>query len=335
MKTIRAIGPKTCEVVEIGDLPALAAGYIRIRNTLVGVCRSEHDRWKEAQAGDAFGHEPVGVVAEVGEGVTEWKVGDRIGGLWGGSLPGSSGLCEYADVIATDPKLHHLPDGLADTDAMLEPLACLVSAVSKVHLGLAGTPVAVVGCGYMGCGAISLLKARGAYVVAVDIRPESRENAKKYGADEVYSAEEAREKLEANLHPQDGQFPGFDAVMEWGETSESLDLAIHLTKKCGQLCIGAYHTGGKRLVDVQRLNLFAIDCLSVHPREDNVYTDGCARAIELLTGGTWKFRGVPTKIYPRNQFDLAQAELDTKFGVFMKSAIDMTKEEGEPYIVQG
>jgi len=52
---------------------------------------------------------------------------------------------------------------------------------------LPGTVVAGVGCGYMGCGAISLLKLRGAYVVAIDIRKESLDNAKKYGADETLS----------------------------------------------------------------------------------------------------------------------------------------------------
>ncbi len=66
-----------------------------------------------------------------------------------------------------------------------------------------------------------------------------------------------------------------------GETEESLDLAINLTAMCGRLCIGAYHTGGKRLVDVQQLNIKAIDCLSTHPRENDLMLQMMRGEIEL------------------------------------------------------
>lgn len=331
MKHIVSVGPMHSVVAEMADLPPITADEIRIRNKLVGVCRSEHDAWKTAQPGQAFGHEPMGCVAEVGANVKDWRVGDRIAGMWGGTLPGSGGFCEYANVNpAHNNTLMHVPDGLRDDEVMVEPLACIFSAVSKVRKGVPGTPVAVVGCGYMGCGAISLLKACGAYVVAIDIRPECLKFAAQFGADETYLADEAREKFEARVGFND---TGFAAVMEWGETNESLDLAIHITRMCGQLCIGAYHTGGKRLVDVQRLNLFAIDCLSTHPREPELSRQGAHSALRMLASGEWKFRGVPTMIYPRNQFDRAQAELETKYGRFIKSAIDMTMADGEPYLV--
>lgn len=121
--------------------------------------------------------------------------------------------------------------------------------------------------------------------------------------------------------------------MEWAETNESLDLAINLTKQCGQLCIGAYHTGGKRMVDIQQLNVKAIDCLSTHPREWNLSLQGAKNAAELLASGRWNFSNVPVKIYPMSKFDQAQAELETKYGKYMKALIDMTKVDGEPYIL--
>ena len=61
----------------------------------------------------------------------------------------------------------------------------------------------------MGCGAISLLKARGCYVVAVDIRESSRGDALKYGAQEAYSPQEALEK-----YGTESGHPGFEMVME-------------------------------------------------------------------------------------------------------------------------
>jgi len=325
MKHVVMIGPKQSVITDLPDVKP-NDDQILIHNKYVGVCMSEHYDWSTAKAGDAFGHEPMGVVEWVGGNVIGFAVGDRVSGSWGGSLPGSGGMVEYA---AADPKkdiVVKIPDNIKDEDAVLEPLSCMMSAVSKVRLSMPGAQVCIVGAGYMGCGVISLLKLKGAYVTAIDIRPESRENAKKYGADEVYSVEEARERFLSNNI-------GFDVVMEWAESNESLDLAINLTNECGQLCIGAYHTGGKRLVDVQQLNVKAIDCLSTHPREWNLSNTGARNAAALISSGAWKFTRLPVKIYPMNKFDQAHAELETKFGKYMKALIDMTKMDGEPYIL--
>lgn len=328
MKHVVMVGPKTSEVVEIQNITP-NDNEILIRLKYIGACMSEHYDWSVAKAGDAFGHEPMGIIEAVGKAVTGYKAGDRVSGLWGSTLPGAGGMVEYAVADPRNSTIVVIPNELSDTDAILEPLACIMSAVSKVKIPMPGTRVCVVGAGYMGCGSISLLKTKGAYVVAVDIRAESLESAKKYGADEVYLVEEAKEKFLPNL----GNDSGFDLVMEWAETEESLDLAINLTNICGQLCIGAYHTGGKRLVDVQQLNVKAIECLSTHPREMHLSDIGARNAVKLLASGEWNYTKVPTKVYPRNKFDQAQEELETKFGKYLKSVIDMTAEDFEPYIL--
>ncbi len=297
---------------------------VLIRQTYVGVCMSEHQNWKDAKAGDTMGHEPLGQIVKLGRNVSGFSVGDYVSGLWGSCLPGSGGMVEYA---VADPKkdtVVKLPGNVRHEDIILEPLACMMSAVSKIRCGMPGTKVCVVGCGYMGCGVISLLKLRGMFVVGVDIRKESLEDAMRFGADEVYLADEVF------AHYPNGSF---EFVTEWGETNESLDLAINLTKQCGQLCIGAYHTGGKRLVDVQQLNLKAIDCLSVHPREYDLSADGARNAVKLLASGAWKFVNLPVKVYPMSKFDLAHEEIDSKYGKYMKAVIDMTRVDGEPVIV--
>ena len=121
--------------------------------------------------------------------------------------------------------------------------------------------------------------------------------------------------------------------MEWGETSESLDLAARLTKQCGQLCVGAYHTGAPRSVNMQLLNVRAIDLLSVHPREGDLNKICARNAVKLLESGRWDFLHVPTKVYPMSKFDQAQAELETKYGKYMKAAINMDMPDGEPYVI--
>lgn len=323
MKKIVMTGPGTSEVLEVPDLQA-NENQILIRQKFVGVCMSEHQHWLEAKAGDAIGHEPMGIVAEVGAKVTGFSVGDAVSGMWGSTLPGSGGMVEYALADPPQDTVVKLPAHLRHEDLILEPLACIMSAVSKISCTMPGTTVCVVGCGYMGCGVISLLKARGMHVVGVDIRQESLDNALRYGADEVYLAKDV-----LDVYPNGS----FRYVTEWGETADSLDLAINLTAECGQLSIGAYHTGGKRLVDVQQLNLKAIDCLSVHPREAHLSAMGAHQAVKLLSEGTWKYLNLPIKVYPMNKLDLAYQEIGQKYGKYMKAIIDLTKADGEPYII--
>jgi threonine dehydrogenase-like Zn-dependent dehydrogenase len=328
MKQLVMTGPKKSTLVD-AQMPQITADdQVIVKLKYCGVCMSEHYAWSVAEAGSTFGHEPVGRVYAVGKGVTKVKVGDRVSGLFAGNA-------EY--VVANEIDVFKLPDNLSDEDAALEPLACLMSAVSKAKIYMIGEKVAVVGCGYMGCGAISLLKLRGAYVVAIDIRRESLEDAKRYGADEVYTPDELPDRYYYQVGSGltfEGEPGGFSTVMEWGETNESLDLAINMTRMCGQLCIGAYHTGGKRLVDVQQLNVKAIDCLSTHPREVDINRTACQNAINMLMDGTWKFKNVPTKVYPIAKFDQAQEELETKYGKYMKAMVDFeAPEDMEPYII--
>ena len=327
MKRIVSVAPKKSAIVE-APMPTINENEILIKLKYVGVCMSEHYDWSHATEGMAFGHEPLGVVEQIGANVTEFKVGDVISGVWGSSLPGGGGMMQYAkaNVKNNSAWIFKLPDGIREVDYLLEPLACMMSAVSKVKCSMPGTTVCVVGAGYMGCGAISLLKLRGCYVIAVDPIKESRENALKYGACEAYTPDEMWDKIKEG-------FNGYDVVMEWGETNESLDLAANLTKQCGQLCIGAYHTGEKRMVNMQLLNVRAIECLSTHPRERELSVIGAENAIKLLQDGRWCYQNVPTKVYPMSCFDQAQAELETKFGSHMKAVIDMSGEEFEPYVI--
>jgi len=329
------LGPKKSAIVEIPDVKP-NDDEVLVKIKYVGVCMSEHYDWSVAKEGAAFGHEPMGYIIEVGKNVEGYKVGDRVSGLWGSTLPGSGGMVEYAIANPKIATVVKIPDNVRDEDAVLEPLACLVSAVSKVNVGMPGDRVCVVGCGYMGCGAIGLLKMSGAYVVAVDIRAESRANALKYGADEAYSPEEAFAKFNP---PMQGfsmvalRAPrGFACVCEWGETADSLDVAINLTAMCGRLYIGAYHTGGKRLVDVQQLNFKDIEMRSTHPRQSDLSDRGARLAVELISTGKWNYNNVPVKVYPMNQFDRAHEELETKYGTYIKALIDMEKLDGEPVL---
>lgn len=328
MKQLVALGPKQTTLQEVPAPKITAGDQVLIQNKYCGICMSEHYDWSTAKEGMKFGHEPMGVVVEVGADVKKLKVGDRVSGLFSGSG-------EYA--VAPEADVFFIPDSITDEEAILEPLACLVSAVSKVKIPVIGDKVAVVGCGYMGCGAISLLKLRGAYVVAVDLKEASLANAKRYGADEIYTPDQLPAHYRGVLLPDSGltwDDLGFPLVMEWGEAEGSLALAIEMTRTCGQLALGAYHTGGNRSVDVQTLNVRAIDCLSTHPREWDLNRHACANAVRMMADGRWIYKHVPTKVYPLTKFDQAHEELATKFGTYMKAVVKFDLLDGEPYIIE-
>ncbi len=208
-----------------------------------------------------------------------------------------------------------------------------MSAVSKMRCSMPGTHVCVVGCGYMGCGVISLLKVRGCHVVAVDKRESSLADALRYGANEALLPEDALEKYIRSGENAGTLDAGFEMVTEWGECSKSLNLAAQLVKKCGQLCVGAYHTGPGRMVDMQLLGVKAVDVLNTHPREEDLNRAAARRSVEMLARGTWNYRNIPTMVYPMSRFDQAQADLETKYGRYMKAVINLEMADGEPYLV--
>ena len=329
MKAIVTVAPGQSVIRDVPD-PVMNEDSVLIKTRYCGVCRSERYDW--AHKAGAYGHEPMGVIADAGKRVKGFAAGDRVSGLWGSTLPGAGAMIEYAVADVRHSTLIKLPAHIRDEDLVVEPLACLLSAVSKARCSMPGSRVCVVGCGYMGCGAISLLKLRGCFVTAVDIRETSRRDALIYGADEALTPEEA---LDRYIRDANGNYPieaGFDCVMEWAETDASLDLAIRLTRMCGQLCVGAYHTGPSRAVNVEMLGVKAIDMLHTHPREADLLAKGAVHAVELLASGVWHFRNIPTMVYPMNQFDRAMTEMDDKYGRHIKALVNMEMADGEPYL---
>ncbi len=127
------------------------------------------------------GGELAGVIDSVGEGVTQWKVGDRVI-----AMVGNGGLREK--VVADPTRLFALPEGVDfETGASL-----LMTYGTNIH-GLvdrgqikAGDTVLVLGAaGGIGLSAIELSKAFGARVVAAVSTEEKGKIAREAGADEV------------------------------------------------------------------------------------------------------------------------------------------------------
>jgi NADPH:quinone reductase-like Zn-dependent oxidoreductase len=147
-----------------------------------------------------LGWDVSGTVESVGEGVTEFRPGDRVFGLLDVKRNGA-----YAELVAASAAvLSRVPEGLNPIDAAAYPMASL-TGVSLIELGLdsqAGQKVLVTGAlGGVGRSAIFALKNLGARAVA-GVRAAQREEARSLGAANVVALDDPEDLKRAG--PFDG-----------------------------------------------------------------------------------------------------------------------------------
>lgn len=204
---VNALDDVTIETVP-EDLPA--AGEARVRATVVGICGSDLHaacgRHPFIDLPYRPGHEAVGVVDAVGEGVDASWVGKRVAvepnlacGHCTQCNAGRYNICKdllvlgcqtpgaLADsfTVALD-RLVPLADDLDDRHAILiEPLATPVHTVRRAAEAvgdLRGRPVVVIGAGPIGLFALLAARHAGAHVVVADLLESKRARAQRLGA---------------------------------------------------------------------------------------------------------------------------------------------------------
>ena len=88
------------EIVE-REIPKPGAGEVRIKVQACGVCHSDvftkEGQWPGIQYPRVPGHEVVGIIDELGAGVSEWKKGQRVGVGWHGGHDGTCPACRRGD----------------------------------------------------------------------------------------------------------------------------------------------------------------------------------------------------------------------------------------------
>ena len=166
--------PKAGEVTVDLDYSAISAGTERAN--FVGERNGTHMTEDDAPCFPrTVGYSAAGRVREVGEGVRDLAVGDRVIVFWG----------KHKKTITVHQSgVMKIPEGVSQKEAALAFIATFpLAAIRKTQLEI-GESALVMGLGILGIFAVQLLRAAGAYpIVAADPKPERRALALSLGAD--------------------------------------------------------------------------------------------------------------------------------------------------------
>ena len=219
MKVAMYYNNKDVRVEEI-PAPSIGPGELLVKVLASGICGSDVMEWyRIKKAPRVLGHEITGEIVEVGKGVKDYHVGDRV--FVSHHVPCNTchyclngfhtacdtlrstnfdpgGFAEYIRVpkINVDRGLFLLPMEVSfEEGVFVEPLACVLRGQRLAGLR-PGRTVFVIGSGMSGLLQIALARASGAgHIIASDIHEYRLKAAQQFGADEAIDAKEATPSL--------------------------------------------------------------------------------------------------------------------------------------------
>ena len=246
--------PGHMELRDVAD-PVAGPGEVVVRVRACGVDRGGDLYVWRSTPGMAFevpvipGAENCGEIAEVGEGVHGWDVGDRVVSEVIVGSCGTCGYCHgghpmhcrerldlgravdgaYAEYFAVPARhVHRIPDGVSFRAAVLAEMAAVAARnLCERTVTRPGDDVAVVGPGPVGLLSVQLAVDAGArHVVMVGLEADRTrlELARALGATDVLT------EGFADAYPE-----GFDVVADTSGSPSGVQLAIELAKPLGQV----------------------------------------------------------------------------------------------------
>lgn len=327
MKTMKAVmyyGPGKL-VVEDTEMPQAGPGEIIIKNVSATTCGTDLKRYKrgyrrdKAGEADIFGHESAGIVYEVGEGVSKFKVGDRV--VTHNTAPcnecywckqGQPSLCEnlvrasgawaeYRRIPAEIVKQNsfiipdHISYGLA---AIVEPLSCAVYNIAESGLRIMDV-VVINGVGPLGLMQVKTAKLRGAYVIVCDAIPFRLDCAKALGADVCININEVEDQVEA-VKEVTPYGRGADIAIDCTGLPQVWEMNMNMVRRGGTVMeFGGCKGGSTVTFDCDCLHYSQITIKGIFHTTPQVVEE----AFQMICRGE-----IPEEIFIGKSFPLAQAQ---------------------------
>lgn len=270
MKTASVKEPSVISVDETEN-PTLTPGDILVQMHACGICGSDLEKvfGQYGQPSMRLGHEPSGIVLDVGSDVTEFKKGDRV--FTHHHVPcydchfcnhGNETMCQKYSETNLSPcglseeyvvpawNVSHggvlkISDSLSyEEAAMIEPLACCVRAWSKFSYR-EGDSAAIFGVGPTGMMHVMLARAKKfSKIFCLDVNDFRLDFAKKFNiTDSISSMDENRKQ---KILDSTGGL-GVDVAIVATSSLKALDDAIDVTRKGGTVMMFGVPSKGARL----------------------------------------------------------------------------------------
>jgi D-arabinitol dehydrogenase (NADP+) len=259
VKAVVYDAPRSFAVTDV-PVPAVGPGEVRIKVIQVGVCGTDvHIHHGDFQAVFPLipGHELVGVVDELGKGVTRFRVGEQVTvnpnvycGRCDYCLSGRLGLCSdskglgsnypgfFAEYVTVSELLVFSVEGLPlDTAVFTEPAACALHGVETLR-PRPGSSALVLGAGPTGLLLAQLIRSSGAASVTVAAPTQFKlDRAEALGIDHTVRIERDQpERNLARLLDASGS-DGYDSVVEATGATTVGEIAVPLTRRGGTVMV--------------------------------------------------------------------------------------------------
>ena len=270
---------------EVPD-PVAKPGFVVVKIDTTGICGTDVHITQGLFPSDPpaiLGHEGSGVIVDVGEGVSNERIGQRVVlnhsshcfecwncRNWNVSrclvAPASTnGL--YAEYVGLDSRAAiELPEDLElETAAMTEPAACCLSGVEMLDIPYRATGL-VIGAGIMGLFTAAFMKTHGVETLVVSEPVKVRRDmAKQFGADILHDPNDV--PLEEVMAEVTDQGRGFSVTAEAVGKPELVAACVNVTKPRGQtLMIGVCPEGAPLPVDLYDMHFREIKLVGAFGR---------------------------------------------------------------------
>ncbi len=177
---------------------------------------------------NALGYSAAGTVIEVGDRVSEFRVGDRV-------ACAGVGYASHAEVLAVPKNLCvRLPESVDFDSAAFGTLGAIALQGVRLAEPTLGESIVVIGLGLIGQLAVQLLKANGCRVFGIDLDSSKVELAKQHGADDGCAPDEAKQRVAGWSRGR-----GADAVLITAatESNQPVELAGEISRQKGRVVV--------------------------------------------------------------------------------------------------
>lgn len=318
-------------LVDGPSIPAPGPGEVQVRVSAIGICGSDLHNFSEGGVGDlrctypmVLGHEPSGVVARIGPGVTGWTIGDpailepalycyhceycltgrhnvcaNIRFLSNSGEPGF--FREYVNLPAHN--LLPLPENLSAAEGTIaEPLAVILHSLNLAAIRT-GETAAVFGAGPIGLLTIASLKMSGvARVWAVEPVAERRELARTLGAD---AAIDPRQTDPVQQILADTGKRGVDVSFDCAAKDNTTNQCLYVTRNAGRVMIIGIATQSFVSLDLNPMRRKELPILTVRRSNHDSET-----ALKLLSAEPRRFVPMLTHTKPLTEIQSAFEQLE-------------------------